>query len=462
MRQEVHQIEVLRSSGGKVVKRRNFSALNANGAQLFRELIHFLENCTRVDVLTFDYVEISAVMAGSLGKALATCRPDLRWLIFRNCSLEGDEGFKAIVPHLCSLSLQIIGFECCQLTNASLPFICSLLRAQECHADSLYWAATLRMDTKASIDMALRSNETAYVYSQGLVACSFFGNHLTGKNILLLAQLLRKSQWLLGINLAENQLNEAAIAVLVDELQHNNILQSVLLRNNPGLTADFSHRLRKPIQSSGTYRLNLLSSPLSYMMRKWMLLQCEEERDLLLPLPSPAGGQPPVNASMASTGAWSTVGNGNGNGNMPPLPPKSPKRQMEIKSQTIEKELISYSAMSYIDPQAPVTLQQQQMNAVAAATIDENNSTARALDRSVPVQSPLPAKKKTDRMQPVRDADHEDDDDYGLDGGEEMWEYWPSRHGGKIGANDNRYTITTCFVGNDLTLLLTDHHRESH
>lgn len=40
--------------------------------------------------------------------------------------------------------------------------------------------------------------ETGFVYSQGLVAFSLFGNRLTGNGLTTFLTLIRKNHWLLG------------------------------------------------------------------------------------------------------------------------------------------------------------------------------------------------------------------------------------------------------------------------
>jgi hypothetical protein len=61
---------VNKTAGGKVSKRRTFSVLNSNGSKFFRELLHFIGNCQGLEILTFESVDISVTMAGSLGRIL--------------------------------------------------------------------------------------------------------------------------------------------------------------------------------------------------------------------------------------------------------------------------------------------------------------------------------------------------------------------------------------------------------
>lgn len=82
------------------------------------------------------------------------------------------------------------------------------------------------------------------------------------------------------------------MAILIDELKSDkNELQSVLLRNNPGLDMTLAKVLCESVvakskSSNGNYacgyeRLNILPPRVSWLLRSWMRLQCEETRDLI-------------------------------------------------------------------------------------------------------------------------------------------------------------------------------------
>jgi hypothetical protein len=48
--------------------------------------------------------------------------------MFKQCNIESDDGLHALTPHLGKLQLQVLGFECCKLTDRSIPFIGSILK----------------------------------------------------------------------------------------------------------------------------------------------------------------------------------------------------------------------------------------------------------------------------------------------------------------------------------------------
>lgn len=157
--------------------------------------------------------------------------------------------------------------------------------------DSSYWNATLRLDPTDPNNAEQLREETMKVYSCGLIALSLWGNKITGSGILGVTRLLRKNCWLLGLNLAENQINELNMAILVDDLKTNRVLQAILLRNNPGLDAfqakvlndSILEKPNTPVNGliSGINRLEIISPRVAWILKSWMRLQCEETRDLI-------------------------------------------------------------------------------------------------------------------------------------------------------------------------------------
>lgn len=71
---QIERIEVNKSSGGKVNKRRTSSALSSNGFKLFKELLHFIEKCGRLESVTFESVDLPIEVLPPLGRALVASR----------------------------------------------------------------------------------------------------------------------------------------------------------------------------------------------------------------------------------------------------------------------------------------------------------------------------------------------------------------------------------------------------
>jgi hypothetical protein len=68
----IKKIEINRSSGGKVNKRRSTSSLNMSNNRLFKDLLEFVGRCTQLEVLTFEQVDFEMSVVFSLCKALIT------------------------------------------------------------------------------------------------------------------------------------------------------------------------------------------------------------------------------------------------------------------------------------------------------------------------------------------------------------------------------------------------------
>jgi hypothetical protein len=52
----------------------------------------------------------------------------IRWLGFRDCDFGADEGLRILTHYLGKLKLQVLALEQCLLTDASLPYVTSILR----------------------------------------------------------------------------------------------------------------------------------------------------------------------------------------------------------------------------------------------------------------------------------------------------------------------------------------------
>lgn len=52
----------------------------------------------------------------------------ITWLGFRDCVFGGDEGLRVLTHYIGKLNLQVLALEHCQLTDASTPYIASILK----------------------------------------------------------------------------------------------------------------------------------------------------------------------------------------------------------------------------------------------------------------------------------------------------------------------------------------------
>jgi hypothetical protein len=144
----------------------------------------------------------------------------------------------------------------------------------------------------------------------------------------------------------------------VKNLKQNQVIQAVLLRNNPGLNSENAMKLYKSVfakmqvsddlGNNGLARLNLLGPTVSWMLKSWMRLQCEETRDLISSVTSPQGehvdNASPFDRTHMSV---STLGSVTAAGAMVS---RSPRRQREIEQKILFEEAKEYSVLAYTEP----------------------------------------------------------------------------------------------------------------
>lgn len=163
-----------------------------------------------------------------------------------------------------------------------------------------------------------------------------------------------------GLNLAENRLTQESLDAFVKNLKQNQVIQAVLLRNNPGLNSENAMKLYKSVfakmqvsddlGNNGLARLNLLGPTVSWMLKSWMRLQCEETRDLISSVNSPQGDR--VDSSLQfdrthmSVSTLGSVAAGGGGA----IVSRSPRRQREIEQKILFEEAKEYSVLAYTEP----------------------------------------------------------------------------------------------------------------
>ncbi len=119
---------------------------------------------------------------------------DIRVLSFKNTSI-GADGVRSISPYLSKSKVRVLTFEKCDLTDNSMVYISSIVKAQEAVMDTVYWNSTLREDSPlGDLDILIQA------HTCGLQALNISGNSITSNGLLLLAKALRRNQWLVGKN----------------------------------------------------------------------------------------------------------------------------------------------------------------------------------------------------------------------------------------------------------------------
>lgn len=254
-----------------VLKKCDKGAFAWNGNKLLKEVILFITKAKKLHSIIIDSVRLPAELLQAFGNSLSQTTSELRWFSAKN-SFIGDKGLKVLAPHFRKVAIQVLILERVGLTDACLPFVVSILKAQEAILDSLYWNATLRIDMTDAASIV--AEDMNCLYGAGLVAISLAGNDLTGSDFVNLSKNLSKNQWLLGLNLSHNRINEVSLNEMVSAMKSNDILTALVVDGNPGLspraaTDSYDHIT----ESKGRERIDLLPDGVALLLRRWLKLQ---------------------------------------------------------------------------------------------------------------------------------------------------------------------------------------------
>lgn len=302
----IEHVIVSKTSSTQVIYRRlansreiSTSSLNWGDFKLFKELINFIHNAKSLKSLSFQNIEIREEIVILLSAALENSQSPIQWLSFVSCNFGRDYGLKLLTPSIGRMrSLSVLSIEQCGLTDVSIPYISSIIKAHSSQLDSLFWNSQLRVNY---VEVAAQDVDNS-VLGRGLVAVSLFGNLIEGENIDYLIKVLRDNYWLLGLNIADNKLSHTAVAVMMNDLlTSSNKMRAVLLKDNPGLQPYTAKSLCSFMESSavvatqqsqfqskatarndsyisvdGKLRLTLLPTAEAQLLRHWMSLQLLE------------------------------------------------------------------------------------------------------------------------------------------------------------------------------------------
>ena len=254
-----------------VLKKCSKGALAWNRNKLMKEVIIFISKAKKLHSIIIDSVRIPSELLPAFGNSLSQTTSELRWLSAKN-SFIGDKGLKLLSSHFRKVAFQVLILERVGLTDACLPYVVSILKAQEAILDSLYWNATLRIDITDAASLV--AEDMNCLYSAGLVALSLAGNDITGADFLNLNKILSKNQWLLGLNLSHNRINEVAVSDMVSAIKCNDTLTTLVIDGNPGLTKNTANECFNHMsESKGKERIELLPDGVALLMRRWLKLQ---------------------------------------------------------------------------------------------------------------------------------------------------------------------------------------------
>ncbi len=245
-------------------------ALVKSRLKLYKAVMSFIEKSKSLHSVIIDGISMTNEMIEMLGSALKRSKSAIRWLSIKSSPI-GNSGFKTLYSFIQDIPLQVLILEHCNLSDASSPYITSIIKSQESYLDSLFWNATLR--TYPSVEMRsdelLLSEEMACVHTSGLVAISIAGNSFTGKEFKDLLKNLKRNQWFLGLNISNNKLSKEFLEELRNSITANNVMSSLVLDGNKGLTPELNKEISASMNISNV-RLDLLPEGVSLLLRRWI------------------------------------------------------------------------------------------------------------------------------------------------------------------------------------------------
>lgn len=129
--------------------------------------------------------------------------------------------------------------------------------------DSLYWNSTLRLGSHDSSKSARDS-----VYSNGLVLLSVEGNQIGGDNLRILSKAIERNHWIIGINLADNNLSASEVANVVKAILSHSSLLAARLDGNPGYSTKTESVICTSMAHS-TVDKSTLDADVSLLLSSW-------------------------------------------------------------------------------------------------------------------------------------------------------------------------------------------------
>jgi len=144
--------------------------------------------------------------------------------------------------------------------------------------------------------------EVNAMYSGGLVAMSVNGNHFSAEGMEQVFRNLKHNHWLLGLNMANNDISEDCIKnSLVSSLMANNVLHTVVFAGNPGYSAALASKL-KHFTDNCECRFDVLEpEALQSLLYRWSLMQDHEAHGAGV---SVTVKHVTTHADLTSTSAW--------------------------------------------------------------------------------------------------------------------------------------------------------------
>ena len=237
---------------------------------LMKAVIKFISNATGLTSIMFHHINLNIDTLPALGQALNDTKACVQWISIKGCHIR-DEGLRNLTPFLARCSkLQVLLLEDIAVTDDSMKYIVSILKANEAKLDQLFYQASLRHDDDDCV-LPL-SEEAKAIYNKCLVAVSLLDNHITDVGMGILSRHLRRNNYLLGVDLRNNAATAKGVEHITSSLAMNHLV-SVLLEGNPGYDQRAQAVLvdrANSVLSQSPNVVDFLPSTLAVLLKRWV------------------------------------------------------------------------------------------------------------------------------------------------------------------------------------------------
>ncbi|CAM9982817.1 unnamed protein product, partial [Hapterophycus canaliculatus] len=186
---------------------------------------------SRLKSLAVRHVRLTATALGALSSAIGG-HPALVALSLAHCDLAGE---------------------------ASGRLVSSIIRAHAARREGMVWSAGLRRP--AGVVGHTAAAAPARISTAGCLAVDLSGNRLGDGGVHALARALQSDTWLLGLNLAHNEVTDRGAALLSVCLNHNVTLCALVLDGNPDIGQEAESRITEELETRSMVPEAVLAEP---------------------------------------------------------------------------------------------------------------------------------------------------------------------------------------------------------
>ncbi|CAM9300286.1 unnamed protein product, partial [Scytosiphon promiscuus] len=137
--------------------------------------------------------------------------------------------------------------------------VSSIIRAHAARREGMVWSAGLRRP--AGVVGHTAAAAPARISTAGCLAVDLSGNRLGDGGVHALARALQSDTWLLGLNLAHNEITDRGAALLSVCLHHNVTLCALVLDGNPDIGHEAERRITEELETRSMMPEAVLEEP---------------------------------------------------------------------------------------------------------------------------------------------------------------------------------------------------------